>query len=429
MSARDGLFDLARTALARTPTAQVFVPGRLEFLGKHTDYAGGRSLICAIERGIAAVVSPRRDRTIRVIDATEGAVVEFGLSAELAPTLGHWSNYPMTVARRLARNFGDHLRGADIALASDLPRAGGLSSSSALMIAIFLALDAVNDLCHRDEYHSNIHSDEDLAGYLATIENGQTFGTLAGDRGVGTHGGSEDHTAILCGRSGVLRQYSFCPVKYERDVPLPPDHAFVVATSGVVAEKTGAARDAYNRAAQLASQLLELWRSSTGRDDPTLAAAVRSSPHAVDRFRQVLGEQSQDLSDRFEQFVAESEQIIPAAGDALAHSDLATLDSLVARSQDLAERFLKNQVPETIALVRLANECDAIASSAFGAGFGGSVWALVNRSEADEFLSRWRNRYSAEFPARSGGAVFFVTRATDGASVESIVNEKPQASH
>jgi len=29
----------------------IFVPGRIEVLGKHTDYAGGRSLVCATERG------------------------------------------------------------------------------------------------------------------------------------------------------------------------------------------------------------------------------------------------------------------------------------------------------------------------------------------------------------------------------------------
>ena len=29
-----------------------FVPGRIEVLGKHTDYAGGRSLLAAVDRGI-----------------------------------------------------------------------------------------------------------------------------------------------------------------------------------------------------------------------------------------------------------------------------------------------------------------------------------------------------------------------------------------
>src|SRR4051812_31709506 len=47
---------------------RLFVPGRIEFLGKHTDYAGGRSLVCAVEKGICGVVSARRDTTVRVID-------------------------------------------------------------------------------------------------------------------------------------------------------------------------------------------------------------------------------------------------------------------------------------------------------------------------------------------------------------------------
>src|SRR3954469_11127256 len=43
-----------------------WVPGRIEFLGKHTDYAGGRSLVCATERGFAVVARPRADDKVRV---------------------------------------------------------------------------------------------------------------------------------------------------------------------------------------------------------------------------------------------------------------------------------------------------------------------------------------------------------------------------
>jgi galactokinase len=119
----------------------------------------------------------------------------------------------MTVARRLAMNFPGELIGADIGFASDLPPSAGLSSSSALIVAFFLALANVNWLTDHLAYQQNISNREDAAGYLGTIENGQSFGTLAGDRGVGTFGGSQDHTAILCARAGMLRQYSFCPVR------------------------------------------------------------------------------------------------------------------------------------------------------------------------------------------------------------------------
>ena len=82
-----------------------FVPGRIEVLGKHTDYAGGRTMVAAAERGFCMVALPRDDRQMIVIDARTGETVRFQIDPELTPQAGSWSNYPMTVARRVARNF------------------------------------------------------------------------------------------------------------------------------------------------------------------------------------------------------------------------------------------------------------------------------------------------------------------------------------
>src|SRR5262249_2075418 len=133
-----------------------WVPGRIEFLGKHTDYAGGRSLLCAAERGFAVVSAARDDRAVRVHDACSGESAKGWLSTAITAHAGHWSSYPTTVARRVARNFGPKLRGVDIAFASDLPPAAGLSSSSALIIATFFALAKANDLESRIEYSGSI---------------------------------------------------------------------------------------------------------------------------------------------------------------------------------------------------------------------------------------------------------------------------------
>jgi galactokinase len=64
-------------------------------------------------------------------------------------------------------------------------------------------------------------------------------------------------------------------------------------------------------------------------------------------------------------------------------------------------------------LVRLARDCGAFASSGFGAGFGGSVWALAPSDEAPAFASRWLDAYRAEFAAMSRAEVF-VTRPGPG---------------
>ena len=178
--------------------------------------------------------------------------------------------------------------GADIGLASDLPPAAGMSSSSAMMVGIYLVLAEVNQLAAREPYRRNIASLEDLAGYLGTIENGQTFGSLTGDKGVGTFGGSEDQTAILTSKPGHLRQYAYAPVRLERVIPMPPDYIFAVGVSGVVAEKTGAAREQYNRASRLAAAVADLWRQATGRNDPHLAAALASGPQAAEQLRAIV---------------------------------------------------------------------------------------------------------------------------------------------
>ena len=86
------------------------------------------------------------------------------------------------------------------------------------------------------------------------------------------------------------------------------------------------------------------------------------------------------------------------------------LRELVARSQSLAESALRNQIPETVHLARRATELGAAAASAFGAGFGGSVWALVREEGIGAFMARWWDDYVARFPERRNRAGFFSSR-------------------
>jgi len=413
------LFARVAAALQRIsaggPVRAFVVPGRIEVLGKHTDYAGGRSLLAATEQGFCLLVASRNDSTIRLTDATTGEAAEFPIAPDLATQPGHWSHYSKTVARRVASNFSAPLAGADIAFASDLPPAAGMSSSSALVVAVFLAISAVNDLTHRDIYRRNIPTTEALAGYLGAIENGQDFGELRGDAGVGTFGGSEDHTAILCCRAGELSGYSFCPVRAESITPLPEPWVLAVAAGGVVAEKTGQTKEKYNRASRLAVAAAKCWREATGDQAPHLGAAVASGPTAFAALRKVLQSRSaegffpSELVDRADQFYAESEEIVPAAVDALQRSDFQRFGQLADRSQHLAEKLLKNQVPETAYLARSARELGATAASAFGAGFGGAVWALVESGTAQGFLAEWDQAYCRTFPALEERCRFFLT--------------------
>lgn len=413
-SVDEALRSLAPRAAAQD-ARRWFVPGRIEVLGKHTDYAGGRSLLCAVGRGFCVAATPRDDAVVRIADVGRGLTTEVPLDATLDPAATGWTVYARTVAARMARNFAN-LRGADIVFASDLPRASGMSSSSALVVALFTAIADRNALSERPEWAASIRGTEDLGGYLGCLENGRGFGALTGDRGVGTFGGSEDQTAILCCRAGEIAQYAFCPVRHERSMPLEVDWSFVVASSGVASDKTGDVREKYNRLSLAVTAILELWNRSTGRRDETLFGALMNGTDVAERIRRLVRAfpasdfPADFLAARFDQFVEESFALIPAAGDLLARGEVALLGGPVDRSQALAESGLGNQVPETIALARSARELGAVAASAFGGGFGGSVWALARSEDAEGFRRRWAEGYALAFPQVTELSRFFVTR-------------------
>jgi galactokinase len=381
------------------------VPGRIEVLGKHTDYAGGRSLLCTVARGLVIVAAPRSDRRLSVVDAVRQGRVDIELASALSlRNMRGWPLYPTTVARRFVRNFGDAVGGAHMAMASGLPSAAGMSSSSALTVGIALALAHCGGLVHAEAWQAALPSTLDLAGYLGALENGLRFRTLEGDTGVGTMGGAQDHTAILCSAPEALGMFAWAPPAFERWVPWSPSHVFAIAVSGVVASKAGAARGRYNRAARTVAHLLRAWNLRAHRHDATLGQALRSAPEAFDRLAHFAELDATPefpaahLLARLHQFRDETDVFVPGAAEALANGDLHGFGDFVGRSQAAAELALENQVPETSFLVRSAREAGAHAASAFGAGFGGSVWAMVPLAEAEAFSTRWRAAYNDAHP-------------------------------
>ncbi|HMR48784.1 MAG TPA: galactokinase family protein [Arachnia sp.] len=389
-----------------------FVPGRLEVFGTHTDYAGGRSILAAVDRGITVVLTEHEltEHGGEGVLATSTAVAgEIAISAGTDPGLpaGHWGHYVQAVVDRLTLNFGA-LRPARLAVDSTLPLASGMSSSSALVVATALVLIDHNGIRDDARWKAAMLTDTDLPGYLACIENGMPFRDLAGFKGVGTFGGSEDHTAMLCCRENRLSEFRFCPIEERSTLAFPADWSFVIAVSGVLAEKTGAALTSYNDASLLARRLVEEWNRATGRDDAVLADAL-ATEDGLERLRAVASSDP-DLVARLEAFVTESEIVIPRALDAFRAHDLAALGEAADLSHRNADAALGNQIAETNLLQTLARELGAHASSGFGAGFGGSVWALIETDRAEDFAQRWLAAYRREFPEPGARATTLVTR-------------------
>lgn len=402
------------------PIRRYRVPGRVELVGKHVDYGGGRSLTCAVEFAVTASGSPIAERILRVRQRGSRDAVELPLDGTAQPTRVRWSTYAAAVARRVARDFPQLRNGADVRLSSSLPPSAGLSSSTALTVAITRALVDATGLSDDPAFQEHLATPIAFAEYVAAIETGSAFGPWPGDAGVGVRGGAQDHVAVCCSRAGMVGQFSYIPARELGFTPWPTDYQLAIAVSGVRASKTGNAQAAYNRAADAVRWLVREWRGMTYRDDATLAAALASASDAGDRLHAIAANATgapvpaEYLTRRLAQFREECDVIVPGVAAALAARDFAKLGQLVDRSQRLAESALENQVPETIALQQRARALGAVAASAFGAGFGGAVWAMVRGAEATHFIAEWEARYRTDFPQMprrvARGAKFLLTR-------------------
>ena len=409
--------------MSETPEETAWrVPGRVEVLGKHTDYAGGSVLVGAVDRAITA-----RARRVEGSPGSLTATTDGGdpvtLRAGVAPGLepGHWGRYLHTVLDRLTLNFGKGAA-AHLSISSDLPPASGMSSSSALVCATALALASLNGWDEDPRWVESMPDRLSLAGYLAAVEGGRAWRDLPGTSGVGTRGGSEDHTGMLCGAQDRLLLADFDPMCITRTISFPSQWALVVGVTGVLAHKTGAALEDYNRGPNTVQAVLARWNEATGRTDASLAAAVR---HLIG---DATGEQAagdpalKDLlrlcdpgyeRQRIEQFLVESLVLVPDGARLIAAADPG-MGEVLERSQELADRGLRNQVPQTRLMVSLAREAGAIGASSFGAGWGGSVYALVPADDAEDFATQWLQTYRDRAPEAERAATI-VTRPGPGA--------------
>src|SRR5262247_3293070 len=126
------------------PRLIVRAPGRVNLIGEHTDYNDGYVMPVAIDRFTTVTAEVRPGRRLTVQSAAFEGGVEIDLDAPGEGPAGTWSDYVRGVAAVLERK-GHRLRGADLAIGSNVPLGAGLSSSAALEVSTgFALLDLAN---------------------------------------------------------------------------------------------------------------------------------------------------------------------------------------------------------------------------------------------------------------------------------------------
>ena len=369
MSAR---FD-AMTGALGTTDAQALrwlrVPGRVNLIGDHTDYNDGFVLPLAIDRDCLIAFAPRDDGRVRVqsLDVADGDVDLDASGADSAAAVEpQWGRFVAGALAALAER-GRAPAGMDAAVASTVPAGSGLSSSSALSVALTLALATV-------------------AGFDLD-PNGLAQAALDGEvRATAVPGGLMDQLTALLGRRGRALLID-CRALTAEPIPLPNAYAVLVVHSGL---SRTLARSAYARrreTCEAAARELDL---------PALRDAsldqVRDEPIA----RHVVTENARVLE----------------FAEALRAGDTTKLGPLLLASHASLRDDYEVSTPELDLAVDLLVEHGAIGARLTGAGFGGCVVALVDRSRAADVAAKTVARYRAETGLQSAS---FIVNAVDGA--------------
>ena len=320
-------------------------PGRVNLIGEHTDYNGGMVLPAALSVGLELTLSPRSDDN--VIARSNGYD---NVQRDLSESANEdWSD-PVVGALREARKMGLLANGADVEIASTIPAGSGLSSSAALIVAIF---KAAREVAASDQ------TDAELAVAARRVENEY----------MGVPCGIMDQMAVALATPGSAMALDTRSLEYEL-VELPASHTIAVIHSGVFRKLTE------GRYAERKEEC-DIAKTYFGTDDLCLLepdAIAQASLAEIPRKRAM--------------HCATEHRRVLAAVDALKANDIAALGAAMNESHLSMRDDFEMSVPQIDALVSDAQELGATGARLTGGGFGGCIVACVENSEFDDWLAK-----------------------------------------
>ena len=345
-------------AFKTNPESCYRAPARINLIGEHIDYNGGRVLPAAISCYIKALVSKRDDTTISAYSTNTKSGFSIDLNRIKYDKANGWCNYVFGVFQTL-RLAGYHIPfGLNILINSEIPLGSGLSSSAAL-------LDLVTYVAN-DIYNLGI-SLKNIAKLAQNCEN--SF--------CGLRCGIMDEASIALGLRDKCLLLDCAKYEYEYiDLDLG-EYTFVVMKTNVprslVSSKYNDRVDECQKGLQIIQQdfdvenLCELNDSDLFRIEKLI-----NNPIIFKRVKHVITE-----NQRVRRFIR-----------ALRNHNINELGTILNEShQSLKEDYEVTGV-YLDAIQEAAINAGAIGARMTGAGFGGCAIALIRKNQFEEFKDK-----------------------------------------
>jgi galactokinase len=335
-----------------TPYLLTRAPGRLELLGNHVDYNGGKVLAAAIDRDVVCLVGAGDPNSIGIVfsDSEQEQSLTFFPDA-----LTDWrihagrpgsADYARGVIASGLERDGKVREGVRIGIAGDVPIGFGLSSSAALCVALTLSL------------HEPAPAGTDLVLRAQEAEHR-----------AGTPCGTMDQSASV---GGNVILFDGASVTWRGISPNLGQFMFAVADSGV-SRSLGVS--SYARRVSESQQGLEAARSILNRDLANLADVTDSDLSRLE----ASGELGNVLLKRVRHIVSECGRVDQGL-DAVENGNWSAFGRLMNLSGVSSADDYEISHPAVEEIVSIAKSVDGVLGARMmGGGEGGTALILLSR--------------------------------------------------
>ncbi|NLY36324.1 MAG: galactokinase, partial [Tissierellia bacterium] len=334
-----------------------FSPSRINLIGEHIDYNGGKVLPGAIEIGTYAVVRATGDNRLLLASQNMEARVEVDI-LDLKHEEDHdWANYPKGVVYFM-KEAGYKVGGMEILIEGNIPNGAGLSSSASLEL---LMAKMVSVLFNE--------------GRIPRIELVKLSQKAENDF-VGVKCGIMDQFAIGMGKKNKAILLDTNTLDYEYiDMDLKVSIIVIMNTN----KRRELSDSKYNERREECEVALRILRQH--RDIQYLCDL---SPEDFEEVKGYIKEEN--IRSRAQHAVYENHRVAEASS-ALKEGDIPKIGKLLIQSHSSLRDLYEVTGKELDAMVAAANAFPfCLGARMTGAGFGGCAIAIVKKDKVEEFI-------------------------------------------
>ncbi len=393
---REEFLDQFKKLYGSCDGARLFTsPARINIIGEHIDYNGGKVFPAAIDRYMYFAIRKRNDTKIIYNDLQFDGTFEFDANEDFAyKKENSYANYLNGILSILKRRGCKFPCGFEVLISSTVPPAGGISSSSALECGFAYAVS-------------------ELFGFEISRKDIALIGQQSEHEFMNVNCGIMDQFIIATAKDKTAELLDCATLDFEYVPLIMGDYRFVVMNTK---KKRQLADSKYNERrsecekalAQLKEAALPLPAGafSNTRDLPNLCALT---PEQFSATSSCIKDQT--ILRRARHVVTENERVIKAVA-ALKAGNLKELGELLRQSHASLRDDYEVTGIELDALADAANEQEGcIGARMTGAGFGGCAIAIVHKDKIDSFIQNVQSIYTKKIGHDAG---FFACSPSDG---------------